>query len=1230
MPSICYAHWVAQLVPHAQQTSSSSAYMVAFLDQSAASHCRSRGSGGRGRGSGNGSKQNLAASASHGHSLKNAVSDENNNPGAHVTSTAVAEQEHDMSADASLGDMGTDDSDILEQLPLAERLAEKQHQQVLADAAVRSRSKSPALDLPTPRAVTLAGQSCHHVAMGVPDPAAAASAGAHSAHHLVVAGALPAADGLAAVAAVKAVTKNGGRAAWARPLPRPSPAPAGPHLPSPAASRLQQGIVSTPAGASRADGTPAQYPDDRAPASSVQATSMSLAAVAVPNRCASGEQQPDQAANLQAEQPSPADVDGKQPAAEATCMKFLIDIDDSPAPAPADQYSGAPSGLSSHHNHGPPQLVTTKPQHSRLQLNSCTAPELAAGPRTQGHQLANTEAGKKPQQEPAETATRASMPCNLGSPCVGPLPTDSMTVPDTPPYSSNSQAGSPMGEPRSGPTWLSPLLARHQPGQGRLYSPSMLGRPHGMHLATITVEATAATQPPAGPAGVSASGNQALPEVSLPLSHSDKTDARSAAAFQAGTLPNASAVKLGSNDVQKAWKHAATRQAHPVPEAKSPGDGIMAAATGVFADWNSQEAADAADVPGAAPSQAPIPDMSPHGTTQVVVPGIAQISLQAPRATSSIPASPDVHCLRTQIAEEHVTSILVQGDDNSVLAPVNAVSSTAQELAVAASQPACRPQLTDPSLLQTDAKVVPAASGCEAVTSDQAADVSLATQAVDTPASTGKPGTSQAGEEVLQGICTSEDAQAAALPGDSDNAQHSQRDVLNGGSQHSDGNADDLHAYENGDSWDWQPTQGNFGYQDAFGASQSSQGWGLLDSWGNSHKPAWQKQQQAEADKPLVISSLPALGHRPAQLGFQAGPNTASEALPAARHMPFSNKRIPLPATKPLVQTKQPRAAPAQLQEAPALPLRSRPLPNSASGSRTAPGPLPNSDSQSVAASARCAAAHSPASAQINTQAAQPSLSKSPHQSRLLPCNQSTSTSGAGPVDQSYEQLRPAGHEISGQHAAANRSGPVTAGSGWSDATAAANRGKAAATAAAVNGHSLATVTAAVDSSRVEPRLAVPSSSSRSTAVANRATASTTANPSATSPAAAIFGPHIAAATSSQPHARKKLCLRLGPRQPDAAPAASPPVPLSSYPEHQRDTDRQAREQCGAGTKVAPDMVADQAGPDANRQQGARGRQEAYADTCVCVLSPEAATPAGKPTGAFTLAVCVSHCITMH
>ncbi len=1163
-------------------------------------------SGGGGRASGNRSKQNSAASAGRSHSLNNAAPDENSNPGAHVAKTAVAEQEHDTSADASPSEMGTDDSDILEQLPLAERLAEKQHQQALVAAAVRSRSKSPALDLPTPRPTTLAGQSCHHVAMGVPDPAAAASASAGSAHHLGVAGALPAADGLAAAAAaaaaaaVTAVSKNGCRASWARPLPRPSPAPAGPHLPSQAAPQGQQGAFSTLTGPSRAEGTPPRPSDDRAPVSSVQATGMSLAAVAEPNKCASGEQQPDQAANLQAEQPSTAGMDSKQPAPEACHMQFLIDIDDSPAPA--DRSSAGPSGLSSHDTHGLPQLVTTKPQHSRLQLNSCAAPELAAGPRMQGHQqAAKREAGQKPQQEPAETAARASMPAGSGSPCVGPLSTDSMTVPDTPPYSTNSQAGSPMGEPRSGPTWLSPLLARHQPGQGRLYSPSMLGRPHGMHLATTTVEAAAATQHPAGPVGVSASGNQALPETSLPLSNCDKTEAnaKSAAALQAGMLSKASAVKPGMNGPQQA-----PRQAHPVAEAKSPGDGIMAAATGVFADWNSQDAADEADIlPAAVPSQAPISDVPSDGTTQVVLPWIGITSQQAPRATSSTPASPHPRCLQTQVAEEHVTSVLVQHDDNPVLVPAITICSRAEELAVATSHPACRPKLTDASLQQTDAKVLAAASGCEAVTSDQAADVSLATQAVDTPASASKPGASKAGEEVLQGSTTSADALAAALPADADNAQHSQRDLLDGGSQHSYGNADD-----NGDSWDWQPTQGNFGYQDAFGASQSSQGWGLSDSWGNSHKPAWQKQQQAEADKPLVISSLPALGHRPAQQGFQAGSNTASEAFPAAKHVPFSNKRIPLPAAKPLVPIKQPSAAPAQLQEAPALPLRSRPLPQSASGSKTVLGPSPNPGSISVAASARYAAAKIPASAQISEQAAQPSMSKSPHQGyRLSPGNQSATSSGAGPMGQPYQRPRPAGREVYGQHAAANRSGPVTASSGH-DATAAANRGKPAATAAAVNGRSQVTATATVDSSRVDPRLAVPSSSGWPTAVPNRATAS------ATSPAAAIFGPHIAAATSSQSHARKKLCLRLGPRQPDSAPAASQ-LASPPYPEHQKETDRQAREQSVFGTRAAPDKAAEQAGPDANGQQGATGRHEVYlpASSHICVLSPEAATPAGKP-----------------
>ncbi|KAL0018444.1 hypothetical protein WJX77_010041 [Trebouxia sp. C0004] len=1156
--------------------------------------------GGRGRGSGNRSKQNSAASAGHAHSLNNAVSDETSNPGALIAVTAVAEQEHYISADADPSQMGTDDSDILEQLPLAERLAEKQHQRVQAAAAVRSRSKSPALDLPTYRATTLVGQSCHHVAMGVPDPAAAASASADSAHHSAVAGALPATCGLAAAAAAaKAVSKNGGRAAWARPLPRPSSARARPHLPSPAAPQVQQGVISTLTAPSRAEGTPAQPSDDRASAGSVQATSWSPHPQAEPKRCAS-EQQVEQAANLQAEQPSAPGMDGKQPAAEASRMKFLIEIDDSPA----DQSSAGPSGLSSHDNHGQPQLATTKPQHSRLQLNSCTAPDLAAGLRMQGHQqAANIEAGQKPHQEPAQTATRAPMPSGSGSPCIEPLLIDSMTVPDTPPYSSNSQAGSPLGDPRSGPTWLSPLLARHQSGQGRLYSPSMLGRPHGMHLATITVEATAATQHPAGHVGASSPGNQVLPEVSLPLSLNDRleADARSAAPLQVGMLPNASAVKLGNYDPQQAWQQAAARQAHPVPGAKSPGDGIMAAATGVFANWDSQDAADeAAVLPAAAPSQAPIPELSPDGTTQVVLPGIVQISQLAPRATSSTPASPRAHCPQTQVAEQHVASVTEQRDDNTVLAPVEAICSTAQELAIAASQPACRRQLTDTSLQQTDAGIRPATLACEAVMSDQAADVSLATQAVDMPASMCKHNTSKAGEEVLQGMTTSVDAKAAALPADTDSAHHSQRDVLNGGSQQSNGNADELHAHDYGDSWDWQPTQGNFGYQNVFGASQSSQGWGLSDSWGDSHKAAWRKQQQAEADRPLVISSLPALGCRPAQQGFQAGPSNASEALPAAKqvpfsnkHVPFSNKRIPLPAAKPQVHTKQPGAAPAQLQEAPALPVRSRPKPTS--GTKTALGPSATPDSQSVAASASHAVAHSSASAQINAQAAHPSMSKFPHQGyRLPPCNQSASTSRAGPIDQPYERLRPAGSEASAQHAAADTSGSVTAGSAGSDVTA-----------AAVNRHSQATVTAPVDSSRVDPRSAVPSSSGWPTAVANRATASTTTNATAMSPAAAIFGPHIAA-TSSQSHARKKLCLRLGPRQLDAPP--------SSHPEHQKETDRQAMEQSAVGPQTAPDTAVGQAGPDASKQQGARGRHEvclpAYGDACV--LSPEAATPAGK------------------
>ena len=68
------------------------------------------------------------------------------------------------------------------------------------------------------------------------------------------------------------------------------------------------------------------------------------------------------------------------------------------------------------------------------------------------------------------------------------------------------------------------------------------------------------------------------------------------------------------------------------------------------------------------------------------------------------------------------------------------------------------------------------------------------------------------------------------------------------------------------------------------------------------------------------------------------------------------------------------------------------------------------------------------------------------------------------------------------------------------------------------------------------------------TAAASRPTAAVAARAPATSPAAAIFGPHIAEASLSQSHVRKKLCLRLGPRQADVTPATAADAAASTAP----------------------------------------------------------------------------------
>ena len=199
---------------------------------------------------------------------------------------------------------------------------------------------------------------------------------------------------------------------------------------------------------------------------------------------------------------------------------------------------------------------------------------------------------------PVPTDAMGSVPVNPLGPvpvdAMGPLPTDAMTVPDTPPYSHASHVGSP-----TGPTWLSPMLTKQHPGQGKQYSPSMLGRPAGMpHMNTSLTHtaSVAATQVlPSSHAGPYAAQAQ-QPVVLSQLLEGQRVRAAAAAAACVGDVqPHGD---LGHYIHPHRQSQAASQlpgriqAAAPavVGEGRSPDCGIAAAATGVFAAWNRQEA----------------------------------------------------------------------------------------------------------------------------------------------------------------------------------------------------------------------------------------------------------------------------------------------------------------------------------------------------------------------------------------------------------------------------------------------------------------------------------------------------------------------------------------------------------------------------------------------------------------------------------------------------------------
>ena len=211
---------------------------------------------------------------------------------------------------------------------------------------------------------------------------------------------------------------------------------------------------------------------------------------------------------------------------------------------------------------------------------------------------------------PMPTGAMGSVPINPMGPmpidamglvpidAMGAVPIDALTVPDTPPYSHASHVGSP-----TGPTWLSPMLTKQHPGQGKQYSPSMLGRPAGMlHMDTSLTHAASVAASQVLPSSlVGPYAAQAQRPLLSQLPEGQRVRVKAPAAACVGKVQ--SQAELGHYIHPHRQSQAASQlpgsiqSAAPAVfgEGRSPGHGKAAAATGVLAAWNRQEANDQPD-----------------------------------------------------------------------------------------------------------------------------------------------------------------------------------------------------------------------------------------------------------------------------------------------------------------------------------------------------------------------------------------------------------------------------------------------------------------------------------------------------------------------------------------------------------------------------------------------------------------------------------------------------------
>ena len=778
---------------------------------------------------------------------------------------------------------------------------------------------------------------------------------------------------------------------------------------------------------------------------------------------------------------------------------FSIDIDDLPD-LPSAQ-------IASHHTHAESatahlpstsalpavQLLSAAPDSNQRQ------PAPASAAISPSHASAQLEDEEGFPMAPAIYPMQPNRPSGFSSPSFGCLRTIAMTVPDTPPYSHASHAGSP-----TGPTWLSPMLTKHQPGQGRQYSPSLLGRPPGMHHMADPVMQAQAAAPLQQPStdmhrgdGPHTEEAQQLVGQLLPLHlHLPERPVVKPAAASVSRLQFAGDIRPDlRNQEHRQTGQAANQLSSSVQVSAAtvangstrPSTGAVAAATGVFTDWNSQEDDYAAET--------------------------SSDAAELPKSQSANVASAAAALGKQFKAKAVVTSDMTCPSQSGT--PSNKLHRPEQD------GPQVAPERTQPlpGVLDTDQAAawlaVPQAAptaarsdpGIDRAVSDHtAAGMIVSTTVASNAAVPVATIAAAAAAGATVAVAATEAGRVVSQP-DADSASFC--------------------AMPDADDWDWQQSQANLGFHDAFGPSQgfgATQGLSSASTWMPAAptvvKPA---QPPYQAVRSAVLSTgLPAGAAQHQRL--QTGSSSAAQREPpksGAKHVPFSNRRVALPVSKPHI--KQPKVgAAAQQQDAEVLPVR-RPLPKQ----RSTQNPQGHTQTHKQPLSNAVSAGKHGASPMVSAPGC--FAEKADH----LPAAQ-----GAAAISSNGAPSSPI---ISPRHA---DTAAATGDIGLDGAITHATSGDCTAASARSTEQTAVTRAAAVCGSGLLTT-AVASKQAGNPAAAATGGKASTAAATATSPAPAIFGPHIAC---SQLHAKKKLCLRLAPRQPETAPTTTGAV-LSGAPQ---------------------------------------------------------------------------------